>query len=99
MSENAGRQVRWVLETPYQFLAWLVPTIERFPRRQKFMPGDRLESTALDLLEGAPGGHGSRDAPAPAQRMFSRLLDPVAAVSAGATVMIRVRLRRGTGRG
>ena len=52
MSESASRQVRPALERAYQFLAWLIPTLDRFPRRQKFVLGDRIESTALDVLEG-----------------------------------------------
>jgi hypothetical protein len=34
-----------------EFLRWLVPTVEKFPRSQKFTLGDRIESTALDVLE------------------------------------------------
>jgi 23S rRNA-intervening sequence protein len=52
MVENASRQVSPALERTYQFLAWLVPTLDKFPRRQKFLLGDRIESTALDVLEG-----------------------------------------------
>jgi hypothetical protein len=52
MSEAASRQISPALERAYQFLAWLVPTVDRFPRRQKFVLGDRIESTALDVLEG-----------------------------------------------
>ena len=33
------------------FLLWFVPALERFPRRQKFLLGDRIRSTALDVLE------------------------------------------------
>ena len=32
-------------------MLWLVPTVEKFPRRQKFLLGDRLQATALDVLE------------------------------------------------
>ena len=35
----------------YRFVLWLVPTVEKFPRRQKFLLGDRLQATALDVLE------------------------------------------------
>ena len=34
-----------------RFVLWLVPTVEKFPRRQKFLLGDRLQATALDVLE------------------------------------------------
>ena len=32
-------------------LLWLVPTVERFPRAQKFLLGDRIQATALDVLD------------------------------------------------
>ena len=32
-------------------MLWLVPTVEKFPRSQKFLLGDRIQSTALDVLE------------------------------------------------
>lgn len=40
------------LEKCYQFLVWLLPTLEKFPRSQRFLLGDRIERTALDVLEG-----------------------------------------------
>jgi hypothetical protein len=39
------------LEAMYRFLLWLVPTVERFPKSQKFLLGDRIQGTALDVLE------------------------------------------------
>ena len=39
------------LEAMYRFLLWLVPTVEAFPRSQKFMLGDRIQSIALTVLE------------------------------------------------
>ena len=35
----------------YRFGLWLVPAVEKFPRRQKFLLVDRLQATALDVLE------------------------------------------------
>ena len=35
----------------YRFMLWLVPAVEKFPRSQKFLLGDRIQSTALDVLE------------------------------------------------
>ena len=29
----------------YRFAGWLVPTVEKFPRRQKFLLGNRLQVT------------------------------------------------------
>ena len=34
------------LEPHYRFILWLVPTVERFPRSQKFLLGDRIQATA-----------------------------------------------------
>jgi hypothetical protein len=39
----------------YRVLLWLIPTIDKFPRKQKFVLGDRIESTALDVLESLIG--------------------------------------------
>ena len=35
----------------FRFVLWLVPTVEHFPRSQKFLLGDRMQSTALDCRE------------------------------------------------
>lgn len=35
----------------YQLLIWLVPTLEKFPKSQKFLLGDRIQATALDVLD------------------------------------------------
>jgi hypothetical protein len=56
MSDPAKRQSRQritgpALESTNGFLRWLIPTVEKFPRSQKFLLGDRIQSGALDLLE------------------------------------------------
>jgi 23S rRNA-intervening sequence protein len=45
------KQTGPALEAMYRFILWLVPTVEKFPRSQKFLLGDRIQSTALDVLE------------------------------------------------
>jgi hypothetical protein len=35
----------------YQFLLWLIPTLEKFPRSQKFLLGDQLQRQALKVLD------------------------------------------------
>ena len=40
------------VERAYQFLLWLIPTLDKFPRSQKFLLGDRFHALALDVLEG-----------------------------------------------
>ena len=49
-SDNA-RRTGPAIEAIYRFLLWLVPAVETFPRSQKFLLGDRLQATALDVLE------------------------------------------------
>jgi len=46
-----ARETGPALEFHYRFLLWLVPAVEHFPRRRKFLLGDRIQSTALDVLE------------------------------------------------
>ena len=46
-----SRRTGPALEGMYRFILWLVPTVEKFPRSQKFLLGDRMQTTALDVLE------------------------------------------------
>lgn len=39
------------LEAMYRLMIWLIPTIDKFPRAQKFLLGDRIQGIALDVLE------------------------------------------------
>jgi len=50
MTDNA-RKTGAAVEAHFQFLMWLVPAVEKFPRAQKFLLGDRIQTTALDVLE------------------------------------------------
>ena len=50
MSDNAKRTGPAV-EAHYQFLLWLVPAVDKFPKSQKFVFGDRILNTALDILD------------------------------------------------
>lgn len=50
MTDHA-RRTGPALEAHRQFLLWLVPTVEKFPRSQKFLVGDRIQTAALDVLE------------------------------------------------
>ncbi|MDP2831998.1 MAG: diversity-generating retroelement protein Avd [Pseudomonadota bacterium] len=50
---NGARQHAGIaVERAYRFVLWVVPTVERFPRSQKFFLGDRIHGLALDVLEG-----------------------------------------------
>jgi len=51
MSSDHARETDPALEAMYQFITWLVPTVEKFPRSQKFLLGDRIQTSALDVLE------------------------------------------------
>ena len=48
---NSARMTGAALESHYRFILWLVPAVERFPRSRKFLLGDRIQTTALDVLE------------------------------------------------
>jgi GAF domain-containing protein len=48
---NNARRTGPALEAMYQFTLWLVPAVEKFPRSQKFLLGDRIQATALDVVE------------------------------------------------
>jgi hypothetical protein len=50
MTDNSKR-TGVAIEAHYQFLTWLMPTVEKFPRSHKFTIGDRIQTTALDVLE------------------------------------------------
>ena len=50
-AHDAARETGPALESWYRFVLWLVPALERFPRRQKFLLGDRIQNAALDVLE------------------------------------------------
>ncbi|MBA2628131.1 MAG: diversity-generating retroelement protein Avd [Gemmatimonadales bacterium] len=50
MTDNS-RRTGAALEAHYRFLAWLMPTVEKFPKSHKFTLGDRVQTIALDVLE------------------------------------------------
>ena len=50
MADHA-RNTGPALERMFQFLKWLLPTVEKFPRAHKFTLGDRIENGALKVQE------------------------------------------------
>jgi hypothetical protein len=48
MSEKKGPDS---ITLTYDLLKWSIPTIEKFPRSQRFLLGDRIENNILDILE------------------------------------------------
>jgi hypothetical protein len=59
-TDNAKRTGPAV-EAHYQFVRWLAPTVEKFPKVYKFTIGDRIYNTALDVLEDLVKATYSRD--------------------------------------
>ena len=43
-----ARRTGPALVTMYHFLFWLVPAVEKFPRRQKFLLGDRIQELSTN---------------------------------------------------
>ncbi len=48
---DRARETGPALEAHYRFILWLAPTVARFPRTVKFVLGDRMQNTAVDVLE------------------------------------------------
>jgi hypothetical protein len=46
-----ARRTGAAIEAHTRFINWLMPTVDRFPRSQKFLLGDRIQNIALDVLE------------------------------------------------
>jgi len=49
--ESSRQHAGMAVERAYRFVLWLTPTVEKFPRAQKHLLGDRLQGLALDVLE------------------------------------------------
>ena len=39
-----------IIQKTFDMLLWLIPKIDQFPRKQKFLLGERIERTALDFM-------------------------------------------------
>lgn len=39
------------VEKAYNYLLWLIPVLEKLPRTQRFLIGDRIQSAAIDVVE------------------------------------------------
>ena len=48
---SSARRTGPAIEAHYRFLLWLIPAVEKFPRSQKFLLGDRIQAAALDVQE------------------------------------------------
>lgn len=49
--ESNARKTGPSIEAHFQFLLWFIPAVEKFPRDQKFLLGDRMQNIAADVLE------------------------------------------------
>ncbi len=49
--KDHARRTGPAVEAHYQLINWLIPTVERFPKAQKFLLGDRIQATALFVPE------------------------------------------------
>ena len=58
---SSERRYGPAIEAYFQFLLWLIPAVEKFPRTQKFLLGDHIQTTALDVLEALIEATYSRD--------------------------------------
>jgi len=52
MQRDETQQTGIALEKAYRFVLWVVPTVEKFPRSQRFLLGDRIQTAAVDVLDG-----------------------------------------------
>ena len=56
-----------------QFLEWLLPTTEKFPKRARFTLANRIDNLALDIVEDLVEARYSRDKAAILRRINLRL--------------------------
>src|SRR3989338_7480381 len=50
-----------IFEKVYQLVLWLYPTIQKFPKAQRFVLGQQIENTALDILRGVIRANAERE--------------------------------------
>ncbi len=41
-----------IFEKTYQLILWLYPAVRKFPKAQRFVLGQQIENTALEILRG-----------------------------------------------
>jgi len=39
------------LTKTYELLLWIIPQLEKFPKSQKYLLGDRIETVLLDIMD------------------------------------------------
>ena len=48
-SAGGARETGRSLDGHYRFILWLIPALARLPRSQKFLLGDRIRNSAVDV--------------------------------------------------
>ena len=56
MTENLA-----IFEKTYQLILWLYPTVNKFPKSQRFVLGQQIENAILDILTGIMVANAARD--------------------------------------
>jgi four helix bundle protein len=50
-----------IFEKTYELILWLYPTVNKFPKSQRFVLGQHIENTILQILEGIIEANQERD--------------------------------------
>lgn len=49
-NENEQKEASALTKT-YDLILWIIPQLEKFPKSQKYLLGDRVETNLLDVME------------------------------------------------
>ena len=50
-----------IFEKTYELIRWLYPAVRKFPKAQRFVLGQQIENTALDILRGIIRANAERE--------------------------------------
>ena len=50
-----------IFEKTYELILWLYPTVNKFPKSQRFVLGQQIENTILEILKGIIEANQERD--------------------------------------
>jgi len=50
-----------IFEKTYELILWLYPTVNKFPKSQRFVLGQQIENTVLEILKGIIQANSERD--------------------------------------
>ncbi len=63
-----------IFEKTYELILWIYPTVNKFPKSQRFVLGQRIENTILKILEGIIEANQEKNK-RPCLKIVSRELD------------------------